>query len=76
LGGRRSVAALNGAALDRFAARAGHAWAAEELLRGIVDASATVDALGPSAPAAMRRALAEHWQRVPILREVATPRFP
>lgn len=75
LGGKRSFAALTGAVLDRFVARSGQAWAADELRRGILDASAAVDALGPSAPEAMRRALTEHWRRVPILREVAVPPF-
>lgn len=74
LGGVREFRALNQAALERCAARAAlpgappARWVIEAVEDGIRRARLAWPAVVAQAPPAMRRALVEHWETVPLLR--------
>ncbi len=67
LGQERLFSRLNSEVLRRHGARSGFAWAGQEIMVGIERARDAWAATESMMPAAMRTALIEHWQRVPLL---------
>jgi serine/threonine-protein kinase HipA len=73
LGGVQRFALLDGNALLRHAQRSGFSWVVEETMQGIERAQDAWPSVEEQMPRAMRDALREHWENVPLLRQLALP---
>jgi serine/threonine-protein kinase HipA len=71
LGGVRRFAMLDMDALSRHATKSGFEWAKREAIEGIQRAKDGWASIQADIPPLMRRAMNEHWRRVPILRTMA-----
>lgn len=69
LGRVKRFSLLDDRALRRHAERSGQPWAGEAILEGIERARGAWPVVKAEAPLFMRDALAEHWRRVPLLRQ-------
>jgi len=71
LGGERHFAMLDMDALTRHSTKSGFAWAKQEAMEGIQRARDGWASVEADMPPLMRKAMNEHWRRVPILKTMA-----
>lgn len=72
LGGERLFRRVGSVALDAFAKAVGRSWVRDEVLDGIARAVRAWPRVANLAPERMRRAVAVHWERVPVLEDLAS----